>query len=181
MYWKRITGPHFSPLFFLPSFCMTRFCVSEPWFSSSALFCLFCVQNLCDPKSLIILETWPYHLILHYSVFFLKLYLLYLSLSVLCFLRFTYHNLLALYHRTAVTHECCLKPVKLSYFLDINTITFSFFHHGLGLLNGLGFFSIFYMVCLGLFFLQCDNGWWPSGTSLLHPFILLSSSYFYCL
>jgi len=72
------------------------------------------------------------------------------------------------------------KSVTVSFFLDFNTITFSYFHHSLGLLNGLGFISIFYMVCLGLFFLKCGNGWWPSGTSLL-PLIVLSASYFYCL
>jgi hypothetical protein len=48
-------------------------------------------------------------------------------------------------------------------------------------LNGLGFISICHIVCLGLFFLMCGNGWWPSGTSLLHPSTVLPSSYFYCL
>jgi hypothetical protein len=55
--------------------------------------------------------------------------------------------------------QLLFKPVEVSFFLDVNTITFSFFHHSLGLLNGLGFISICHIVCLGLFFLMCGNGW----------------------
>lgn len=147
--------PHFSPLFFLPSFCMTWFCMSGPWSSSSTLFSLFWVQNLCAPMSLFIVETWPNLLTLHHYVLFLTCFLCSVSHSV-CSMFILDH----LSQFTSFVSQDCsdtwvlFKPVKVSFFLDVNTIIISFFHHSLGLLNGLGFISIFYMVCLGVFFLK---------------------------
>jgi len=100
--------PHFSPLFFLPSFCMTWFCMSRPWFSSSALFSLFWVQNLCTPCLYSLLkhdQTFLFSIIKYFSLH--ALCFLYLILSVLCFLWTTYHSLPAVCRRTAVTNECC--------------------------------------------------------------------------
>jgi hypothetical protein len=150
--------------------------MSGPWFSSSALFCLLCSKPVClqvfiHCSNMTISSYFPSLRIFPYMLSDFCI-----SFCLFCFLWTTHHSSPVLCRRTAVT-----QPVKVSFFLDVNTITFSFFHHSLGLLNGLGFISIFYIVCLGLFFLKCGSGWRPSGTFLLHPFIVLSPSYFYCL
>lgn len=81
--------PNFSPLFFLPSFCIW-FCMSGPWFSSSALFCLFCV-----PPCL-------YSLLKHDHIFLFSI-IKDFSLHALCFLYLILSVLFSLNHSPQFT------------------------------------------------------------------------------